>query len=38
MHTKENMLDYVISLLEDAQGFSWPSAKACHVVLLCRAR
>ena len=36
MHTKENMLDYVINLFEDALDFSWSSAKACHAVLLCR--
>ena len=36
MHTRENMLDYVINLLEDAQDFSWSSAKASHAVLLCR--
>ena len=36
MHIKENMLDYVINLLEDAQDFSWSSAKACDVVQLCR--
>ena len=35
-HTKENMLEYVINLLEDAQDFSWSSAKACHAALLCR--
>ena len=36
VHTKENMLDYVINLLEDAQDFSSSSAKAWHAVLLCR--
>ena len=36
MHTRENMLDYVINLLEETQEFSWSSAKACHAVLLCR--
>ena len=36
VHLRENMLDYVINLLEDAQVFSWSSAKACHAVLLCR--
>ena len=30
------MLDYLISLLEDAQDFSWDAAKASHAVLLCR--
>ena len=33
---KDCMLDYVINLLDDAQDFSWSSAKASHVVLLCR--
>ena len=36
MHAKENMLDYVINLFEDAKDFSWSSAKAYHAVLLCR--
>ena len=36
MQTKENMLDYVINLLDDAYDFSWFSAKASHVVLLGR--
>ena len=30
------MLDYLISLLDDANDFSWTSAKASHAVLLCR--
>ena len=34
--TRENMLDYCINLLEEATDFSWSSAKASHVVLLCR--
>ena len=34
MQTRENMLDYVINLLEDAQNFSWASTKASHAVLL----
>ena len=33
---KDCMLDYVINLLDDAQDFSWSSAKASHAVLLCR--
>ena len=33
---KEHMLDYVINLLEDANDFSWASAKASHAVLLCQ--
>ena len=28
MQIKEHMLDYVINLLEDANDFSWASAKA----------
>ena len=30
------LLDYLINLLEDADDFSWATAKASHVVLLCR--
>ena len=30
------MLDYVISLLEDASDFSWGAAKGSNVVLLYR--
>ena len=33
---KEAMLIYLISLLDDANDFSWSAAKACHAVLLCR--
>ena len=33
---KDSMLDYLISLLEDAQDFSWDAARASHAVLLCR--
>ena len=33
---KEHMLDYMISLFEDANDFSWDAAKASHAVLLCR--
>ena len=29
------MLDYLMSVLDDAQHFSWEAAKASHVVLLC---
>ena len=32
---KEHMLDYLIALLEDANDFSWGSARASHTVLLC---
>ena len=30
---KEAMLSYLISLLDDANDFSWSVAKACHAVL-----
>ena len=30
------MLDYIISLMDDANDFSWGAAKASHTVLLCR--
>ena len=33
---REHMLDYMMSLLDDAQDFSWQAAKASHAVLLCR--
>ena len=33
---KEAMLSYLISLLDDANDFSWSAAKVCHAVLLCR--
>ena len=36
MQTKENMLDYVINLLDDAHGFLGAFAKASHADLLCR--
>ena len=32
---REHMLDYMISLLDDAQDFSWQAAKASHTILLC---
>ena len=32
---KENMLQYLADLMEDATDFSWASAKASHAVLLC---
>ena len=34
--SKEFMLDYLVSLLDDAQDFSWEAAKASHVILLCK--
>ena len=33
---KDSMLDYLVSLLDDANDFSWDAAKASHAVLLCR--
>ena len=35
-HLKAHMLDYMIALMDDANDFSWGSAKASHAVLLCR--
>ena len=34
--TRQYMLDYMISLMDDANDFLWISAKASHAVLLCR--
>ena len=34
--TKNSMLDYLSEIMEDANDFSWQSAKASHAVLLCR--
>ena len=33
---KAHMLEYMIALMDDANDFSWISAKASHAVLLCR--
>ena len=33
---REYMLDYLVSLMDDATDFSWGAAKASHAVLLCR--
>ena len=33
---KDSMLDYLVSLFDDANDFSWDAAKASHAVLLCR--
>ena len=33
--TKDHMLDYIISLLDDSNDFSWQAAKVSHAVLLC---
>ena len=33
---RQHMLDYMISLMDDANDFSWILAKASHAVLLCR--
>ena len=35
LNIRSNILEYAISSLDDAQDFSWPSAKASHAVLLC---
>ena len=34
--TKNQMLEYISDLMDDAQDFGWNSAKASHAVLLCR--
>ena len=36
LDTKNAMLDYLGEIMEDANDFSWQSAKASHAVLLCR--
>ena len=36
VNTKNQMLDYMSELMDDAQDFGWPSAKGAHAVLLCR--
>ena len=37
MLTQKNaVLDYLSKIMEDANNFSWQSAKASHAVLLCR--
>ena len=33
---KNQMLEYISDLMDDAQDFGWNSAKASHAVLLCR--
>ena len=33
---RENMLDYMILLFDNANDFSWDAANASHMVLLCR--
>ena len=33
---RKHMLEYLIALMDDANDFSWTSAKASHAVLLCR--
>ena len=33
--TRENMLNYLSDLMEDATDFSWQAVKASHAVLLC---
>ena len=32
---KQLMFEYLITLMDDANDFSWTSAKASHAVLLC---
>ena len=36
IQNKGAMLDYLISLLDDSNDFSWSSTKACYAVFLCR--
>ena len=36
IQNKDAMLDYLISLLDDCNDFSWASTKAFHAVLGCR--
>ena len=36
IEVKNKMLEYLADLMEDAQDFSWASAKAAHAVALCR--
>ena len=36
VEVKNKMLEYLADLMEDAQDFSWASAKAAHAVALCR--
>ena len=33
---RQHILDYLIALMDDANDFSWTSAKARHAVLSCR--
>ena len=35
VETKNNMLSYVVDLMEDCQDFGWQSAKGTHAVVLC---
>ena len=35
-HCRENMLQYLSDLMEDASDFIWVNAKAAHAVLLCQ--
>ena len=36
VNVREHMLDYIISLFDDANDFSWDVAKVSYTVLLCR--
>ena len=33
---RQHMLEHLIALMDDANDFSWTSAKASHAVLLCQ--
>ena len=33
---QKEMIDYLISLMDDANDFNWEAAKASHAVLMCR--
>ena len=35
VETKNNMLSYVVDLMEDCHDFGWQSAKGAHAVVLC---
>ena len=36
LETKNQMLEYLLDLMEDSHNFGWQSAKAAHAVLLCK--
>ena len=33
--SKDHMIDYLIALIDDANDFSWQSAKSSYSILLC---